>query len=380
MPPNGSMRAVSSSAPIGGAKPHAPSRPRTLRLRLVILGFVPLALATGLAGGLARLGWDMPGGARLAELHALLMVSGLFGTLIGLERAVALGKGWVYAAPILSTLATVALLAGVPQSLAAALYLAAAGILAIATAIILRAQPAVFTVALLLGALSWGAGIAFWLAGEELPRLAGWWIAFLLLTIGGERLEMSRVLPPRRGSQALFAVSVGLILAGALGGITGETGARLYGLGLLACAFWLLRHDVARRNVRAAGTTRYFAACMLAGYAWLFVAGALLISAAASGAAFGFDMALHAVLIGFVLSMVFGHALIILPAVTRIRVDYGPLLYLPLAVLHGSLALRIVGGLLQWNSVRQWSGIGTVLAILLFAASLMACRSKSRRS
>lgn len=373
------MRATSPPAAPVNAAPHLPSRPRWWWSRLALLAFAPVALVTGLGGGLWRLGWDVPSGAGLAALHGPLMISGLFGTVIGLERAVAFGKGWAYTAPALSAFGTMALLAGAPLPLGATLYLAAAGILATVSGLIMRAQPAVFTAALLFGALSWGIGSALWLAGEEVPSLVGWWIAFLLLTIAGERLEMSRLLPPRRGSQALFAISIALIVTGAFMGLADEAGARLYGLGLLACTLWLLRHDIARRNIRAAGAPRYFAACMLAGYAWLGVAGGLMVVLSPSGAVFRYDMILHAVLIGFVLSMVFGHALIILPAVTRLRISYSPVLYAPLVILHGSLAMRMAGSLGEWNLLRQWSGIATALAIVAFAAGVIRGAAIARR-
>lgn len=372
------MRATSSPAAPINAAPHAPSRPGWWRLRLAVLAFAPVALVTGLGGGLWRLGWDVPSGAGLAALHGPLLISGLFGTVIGLERAVAFGKGWAYAAPALSAFGTMALLAGAPLPLGAALYLAAAGILATVSGLIVRVQPAVFTAALLFGALSWGTGSALWLAGEQIPSVAGWWIAFLLLTIAGERLEMSRLLPQRRGSQVLFVISVALIVAGAFMGLADERGARFYGLGLLACTFWLLRHDIARRNIRTTGAPRYFAACMLAGYAWLGVAGVLMLAIPPSAAAFRYDMLLHAVLIGFVLSMVFGHALIILPAVTRLKISYSPVLYAPLVILHASLAMRTAGGLGESIPLRQWSGVATALAIVMFAASLIWGAAVSR--
>lgn len=365
------------AAPVTSA-PHVPNRPSWWRLRLAVLAFAPIALVSGLVGGLWRLGWDVAGGAGLAALHGPLMISGLFGTLISLERAVAFGRWWGYAAPVLSALGTVALLSGAPLFFGATTHFVAAGVLAIVSGLIVRAQPAVFTVALLLGALAWGTGSLLWLAGEEIPRVVGWWIAFLLLTIAGERLEMSRLLPPRRGSQFLFAISVALIVAGAVRGVVDEAGARIYGLGLLACASWLLRHDIARRNIHAAGASRYFAACMLAGYAWLGVAGAFLAIASPSST-FRYDIALHAVLIGFVLSMVFGHALIILPALTGLRIGYSPVLFAPLAILHLSLAMRIGGSLGEWNQLRQWSGVGTALAILIFAAGVVWSAARARR-
>jgi len=365
------MRITSPPATPMSPRLPAPSRPDWWYLRVAAFTIAPVALLTGLAGGLWRMGWDVPGGARLAALHGPLMISGLFGTIISLERAVAFGKGWAYMAPILSALGTVALLAGAPSPVGATFYLAAASILAIVSGLIVRGQRAVFTAALLLAALSWGTGSLLWLAGQDVPSVVGWWIAFLLLTIVGERLEMSRLLPQRSGSQALFVISVVLIVAGAGMGLEGNAGAHLYGLGLLAFSLWLLRHDIARRNVRTAGAPRYFAVCMLAGYGWLGIAGAVMAGMPSSGAAFRYDMTLHIVLIGFVLSMVFGHALIILPAVTTLRISYSPVLYVPLAILHISLAVRMIGDLGEWSLLRQWSGVATVLAIAAFAAGLM---------
>lgn len=373
------MGVTSSPATQRGPPLHAPGRPDWWWLRLAAVAVAPVALVTGLAGGLWRMGWDIPGAADLAALHGPLMISGLFGTVVSLERAVAFGKGWAYVAPVLSAIGTIALLAGAPPPFGATFYLLAAAILALVSSLIVRAQPAVFTVAMLFGALSWGIGSFQWLAGEEIPAVVGWWIAFLLLTIGGERLEISRLLPPRRGSQALFVTSVALIVAGAYMGLDGDWGARLYGVGLLVCTFWLLRHDIARRNVRTAGAPRYFAVCMLAGYAWLGVAGGLMVAIPTSSATFRYDMMLHTVLIGFVLSMVFGHALIILPAVTRLRISYSSVLYVPLLILHGSLAMRVIGGLGESNLLRQWSGVATTLAIAAFAAGLIRGAVGNRR-
>ena len=55
------------------------------RLDLRSAPFVLAAIGTlgaGLTAGLARLGWVLPGAA--PSLHGVLMVSGFFGTLIGL--------------------------------------------------------------------------------------------------------------------------------------------------------------------------------------------------------------------------------------------------------------------------------------------------------
>jgi hypothetical protein len=50
------------------------------------------------------------------------LVSGVFGRLVGLERAVALGIGWAYAAPALSASGTVLLVGGLPSTTGAWAY------------------------------------------------------------------------------------------------------------------------------------------------------------------------------------------------------------------------------------------------------------------
>ena len=105
----------------------SPLRPR-ITLRAGLLALAALALLTGLWGAVTRLGWPLPHGASLAALHGPLMICGLFGTLIGLERAVALGRGWSYAAPVLSSLGTLSLIAGAPVALGAGAYAAEAAV------------------------------------------------------------------------------------------------------------------------------------------------------------------------------------------------------------------------------------------------------------
>ncbi len=350
----------SATLPLAGARP-----------RLALLALGALALITGLYGALGRLGWALPAGGSLAALHGPLMISGLFGTLISLERAVALGRGWSYAAPALSGLGTLLLLAGAPEAVGAGSYAAAAVVLAGTSLLITIQQPAVFTGALLFGALAWLAGNTLWLMGGAVPDLIGWWLAFLILTIAGERLELSRLLPPRRGSEALFLFAVGLLAVGAQNGLMTDNGAILFGMALLVTTLWLLLHDIARLNVRRSGQTRFMAACMLAGYLWLGFAGMVLIVFPPGASSFGYDASLHAVLIGFVLSMVFGHALIILPAVARIPVRYAPVLYAPLILLHASVALRVGAGSAGWEAGRMASSVLTLLALATFVGGMV---------
>ena len=73
--------------------------------------------------------------------------------------------------------------------------------------------------------------------------------------------------------------------------------------------------------------------------------------------------------IGFVLSMIFGHAPIILPAVVGLRVQYSAAApYIPLALLHLSVLLRITADLFDWIEVRTVSGPATIIALACYAA------------
>ena len=375
----GDDRAASNDAASPVPPMLDPAAQTTGPQRFVILACAAGALLVGIWSGLARLGWDLPNGPSLTHLHGPLLISGVFGTLVSLERAVALGGRWPYAAPAFSACGTVLLMGGASLTAGALAYLLAAAILTLASLVAIWRQPAAFTATLAIGAAAWLWGSVLWAAGVPVPDLVDWWLAFLVLTIAGERLELSRLMPRSRLSRPLYLIAVAAVLTGAGEGFGTARGAVLSGAGLLLLATWLSRHDIALRTVRLGGQARFMAICMLAGYAWLGAAGILLLAAPPGMHAFGYDMALHAVLLGFVLSMVFGHALIILPAVMRIRPRFGPALYAPLATLHASLTLRVVSDLLALDAGRRWSGVVTATAIASFAACLALSTRSARR-
>jgi hypothetical protein len=344
-----------------------PDLPPRARLPLLVLGM--LSLLGGVLAGLARLGWPTPPvAAQAAAFHGPLMIPAFFGTVVSLERAVALGRGWAYLAPFAAGLGGVLLLAGQPPAWAQGLGALAAAVLVLASLQAWRLQPAWHGQVLVLGALCWLAANLYWLAGGDTATASSGWLLFLILTIAGERLELTRFLPTPAVARRHFAGIVVLLVAG--GGLAAVDGGRSFALGLLLLAVWLFRHDIARRNLRAHALPRFVAICLLSGYLWLALAGL-----GGLAGAFGLghpwrDAVLHALGLGFIFSMVIGHAPIIFPAVMRVRIPWSPLFYLPLALLHLGLLLR-VGGVLG-GRLPAHAGMLNALTLAVFVLTLLA--------
>lgn len=344
------------------------------------MAFAVAALLAGLWSGLWRIGVVLPGNPpQIADLHGALLICGFLGTLISLERAVALCRRWAYLAPAFSAAGAISLLLDA-ASLAGILFLAASAMLALVSISVAKRQPLLITIAMTVAAASWGAGTAAWLAGNAMTYATGWWLTFLVLTIAAERLELSRVLSPSPASHAAFVVFVAFVFAGAARGELDGGGAPLLGVGLIACSAWLLVHDIARRTVMHTGQIRFCSTAMLSGYFWLGICGILLLAFPPQRTAFGYDAAVHAIAIGFVLSMIFGHALIVLPAVMRISLHYTAALYLPLALLHVSLAVRVFSDILELLGPRALSGMLTIVALAFFAVTLALASVRKRET
>jgi hypothetical protein len=347
--------------------------PVAWRVPLLLLAFA--SLFAGMAAGLARLGWSFPAPvAELAALHGPLMASGFFGTVISLERAVALSRPWGYLGPLLTGLGAAAGILGAPFAIAPILVATGSFVLLAASMVFYRRQRELFTLTLALGAACWVLGNLLWLAERPIYLAVPFWIGFLVLTIAGERLELSRVLPPSAVARRVFVAAILVLLVGiGLSAFAWTAGTLLLGTGLLVLSAWLMRQDVARRTVKGRGLPRFIAVCLLTGYVWLALSGLSML--AAGGLGYGgasYDAALHAVLLGFVFSMVFGHAPIILPAVLRVAVPYTAYFYLPLALLHGSLLIRVAGDWAMSAPWRAWGGALNGVALLAFVLCTIA--------
>lgn len=361
--------AARGAVPAGAVARGGPGGP-ALR-RVGILAFAGASLLAGLLGGLALLG--LPGPAptvRLVGAHGLLMTFGFLGTLIALERAVALGRPWAYVAPVASGLAGLSLVAGAPALVTTSLLSAAAIVYLAIYLAFLSVDRGLHTWVQAAGALAWVLSAGLLQAGRPVSDAVPALTALLVLTIAGERLELARLGRLTGPARSTFLLAAGLFGAGVLlAPAAPDLGIRVGGAGLLALALWLARHDIARRTVRLPGVTRFIAVCLLAGYAWLAVGGATWLAFGASPPVLARDAMLHALFLGFVISMVFGHAPVILPAVLRVPLPYRPWFYGHLLVLHAGLVVRVVVGDLAGQAwAWQVGGVLTVVAMLVFVA------------
>jgi hypothetical protein len=352
--------------------PNARTPVPVLALRAAFVLGVAALLAAGIIGGLLRAGVPVPvpdsawpGQAVLA--HAFLMVCGFMGTVIGIERAIAVKARLAFVAPGASALAGLSMLAGLPTT-AAWLAVIAAGAFMVVSVSVVERQRAPHTALLLIAAVAWLIGNLLQALGSQPAAVIPWWFSFLVLTIAAERLEMTRLMRRRRGAApALYACVGAMLIGSAAFALSPVWGGFVYGLSLACLAGWLIAFDIARRTVAARGLSRYMAVCLLLGYAWLGVAGAAWI-----GTSFGLpvrDVALHALGLGFIVSMMFGHAPVILPALAGVKLLFGWAFYIPLFFLHASLALRLGFGPAAFDMLSKGAA-GNAIAIALFIVTV----------
>lgn len=338
--------------------------------RMIVLVTVIIALLAGLGSGLARLGWQTDSmSPNWILIHGPLMISGFLGTLICLERAVALTSRyrWSLVVPVVNALGAISLLITKDAILARLLLTMGSLGLMILFGFMLRLHFSRDVIIMALGTACWVVGNALWTSGQPVYQVVHLWTAFLILTIVGERLELSRVRRLARTSENRLTLSVAVYLVGVAWTVFDlGTGVRILGGGAVLMAGWLLRFDIARRTIHQNGLPRYIAVCLLAGYGWLGFGGGLALWHGAIYAGPDYAAVLHAFLLGFVFSMIFGHAPIIIPALTGIQIKYTPIFYGHLALLHLTLIYRMYGNLFGNFSARQRGALFNVVAILVF--------------
>ena len=343
------------------------------KLRSVYLVLGGVCLLAGLNGGLLLL--DLPAPVsfeRLAEAHGELLVFGFLGTVIALERSVALRRGWSYLAPAGFAVGSLALLSAMAPMGRALQLLGCSTLLFSYVALWQRTREAAVAIQGLGATLALGALLTL-SGGASLAITLPWLVGFLTLTIAGERLELMRLQAAAGRLNVFGPLAAGALATAAIPALLWPLwGIPVFGAILIACTLGLLRFDIARTTVRLNGLPRFSATCILTGYVWLLVSAATWLLAGPQLRGPRYDLVIHAVFLGFALSMIMGHAPIIIPAVTQRAVQYRTWMWGPFLLLQAGLLVRIaLGDIRQYQWAWQLGGALNVLAVLAFLLSTL---------
>jgi len=332
-----------------------------------VLPFVLIAMVLGILSGLLRMGWSIPMGPVAGE-HGALMVGSFLGTLICLERIVALKKKWMYVIPIVSGFSLIFFLLGQQQMAFVLLTLGSLGLIYIYIDLIARFNEHYFYI-MMIGAVGWAVGNIIMIIKPFYPQAAPWWIVFILLTVFGERLELSKFLPKSRKKTNFMIIAIAVYIFGMMIPYH-STGRFITGAGIMLMAAWLFRYDLARKSSKSQGIHRFTGTLLLAGYFWLIVCGGLMVLEV--NTSFHYDAMLHAFFLGFTFSMIFAHAPIIFPGVAGLPIKpFHNSLFIWAAALQLSILIRIVSSLTMDMAWRTYSGFMNALVILLFFINLL---------
>lgn len=308
------------------------------------------------------------------------MVVGFLGTLIAMERSVALRHPLGYLTPALLGVGGILLLTPAPQELAQLLFIEGAIAFVVVYILLWRRSQDVVVAVQLLGAIHLLIATFLWLT-TPIPQILPWFIGFLLLTITAERVELARLYMPRSVDRVLVLAATSFTLAVTLSLWWPDLAARLGGVIMVVFTMWLIAYDVARTFIKTQGLPRFSAAALLSGYFWLIVASIIWLTSGLPQEGYIYDAAVHAVMLGFAMSMIMAHAPIILPAVLRRPLPYRGIMWIPLALLHLGLVVRVFLGDLPANDAAwKTGGVVNVLAVLAFVLVAVTSSLTAQRS
>lgn len=323
-------------------------------LTYIILPLALLAMLTGIYIGFIRIGWAFPVTANLpTPHHGILMAGSFLGTLISVERVSVLKNRWVWFIPILMISSLIFLVFQQNQAAFGVLLTGSIGYLIICFQNY-KTYKLKGDALLLLGAFFQIVAFTTFILTHSYPISFAGWLLFFLLTIVGERLNLTRFLPVSKKADIELYIWFGVLIISSFLYHFGF--AVVFSLCLWGIAQWLIRNDIALINIRKDGHYKFLGTALIGAYIWLFITGGLgLIK---SDNPWLYDALLHSFFVGFVLSMVLAHAPIIFPGLLQIKQrPFHPVMYFWLIVLHASLFLRIYGDLSESYGLRKWGGL-----------------------
>lgn len=392
--------AAGTSSPGDAFRSSASASIKLPRMRLFLLFLAAVGALMGLNAALIRASIPaVVNRAPLGDGHGVFMVFGFLGGAIGLERAVAYRAGSpkkptsgflapafagigsvlmvMEALPFVSretSFAPFAFMATYPQALPGIAWTLSMIALTGIYVGVWHRQQSVAVLIQLLGAALGVLGVALWARGVEAQILAPWWMTYLVLTIVGERIELARVAFIAHNvewriffSAVAFAVSLAVCL------VVPSVGYPLMGVTSGTMLLLAITHDTARKTYKIKGVTGFMGTCMLVGYAWALLASAIWIFSPTGFSGYWRDLAIHALALGFTMSMVAAHASMIIPSITRRPMKYSPVLWVGWSVMQLGLFVRLLGTTRGDTLLWQWGdgiSIGGMLVMMATVAVL----------
>ncbi len=264
--------------------------------------FAFLSFIIGSLSGIARVGIDFGFINNFSPLHQHLMVGGFFGTLITAERIVSLRNEKLNFLIIVNAL-------GAPFSILnpkISLILFRSGgliLFVVYLSFLFRFKREEF--------LIFGLSAIFYILGfglYEKNRLLAvdFWSLFFIFTILGEGYELIKNLKKisKISKYPIFVIILSLPFL-----LKFHT---LKGIILVGLSVVFIITDIVLINLRKSEPFRFTAYCILAGYIWLIIYGLSFTIPNIN-----YDLRIHSLLLGFVFSMVFAHARMILPSILK---------------------------------------------------------------
>lgn len=346
-------------------------------IRLSPVYMLPLMMASlllGIAGGWLRLGYVGLPLAPTAAMHGALMLGSFMSSLIVLERAMVMPQRAWLIFPLVNVGSAIPFLLGNWTLGSTFLLIGSFGLFAMMYLQISRFKMMYLWV-MGIGAAGLVAGNGLLLIGFQVPKTLPYWVFFILLTIVGERMELSKFMPVSAPARKTLLVLLGLFL-----GFTilpfHSMAAYFQGATLLGIAIWLLRYDMARLLLAKTGQFQYIGWGLVSGYFWLALAA--LIAVFQQGHPLQYDLYIHAFFLGFAFSMIWAHAPIVFPLVINRKVDiYHPAMWVGWIFFQTTLLLRIFGGLFQNFDLRKWAAVAngySIVAMFVLMAGIQFFR------
>jgi len=345
-----------------------------------IIPFVLISLLIGIYTGWLRMGWQYPAVPGLGE-HGAIMIGSFLGTVVILERVITMKRKIIFIIPFINALSILFFLIDRYKIGYLCLLAGSLGLTGIMFYYTLKFRE-YHNYLMLLGALCLVAGNLFLIMILRYPESTTWWISFFLLTITAERLELSRYLPVSERRKYILIILLLIFVIGIILPFH-SYGKYISASAMFLTALWLLTNDLALKALKKEGVFRYTALLLISGYLWLFVTGVFFVINSQSN--YTYDAGLHSFFLGFVFSMIFAHAPIILPGITQMNIKpYHRFLYFWFILLQLSILLRLAGDLTENPAVRQWGGLLNGIAILGFFADMIVYitvrKSKSKKN